>query len=387
MTDQPFLPFSRPTISDAAIQEVVDCLKSGWITTGPRTKKFEELLKEYLQAPHILALTSATAGLHLAMIALKLQPGDEVIVPAMTFVGTLNTIVQAGGRPVIVDVDINTYNIDPIKIEKAITPKTRAIMPVHLTGLSADLDSIYKLANKYHLRVIEDAAQAIGTRYQGKLIGSFGDTQIFSFHPNKNLTTGEGGCIATRDDELAKSISCMRFHGIDRDAFSRFTKEGSHHYDVIAPGFKYNMLDMQAALGIHQLPELENFNGRRKELAQKYDDNLSDWPEWRLPPNPELSEGHAWHLYAPLLNLEKSGITRDDFINRMKHEHNIGIGVHYSTPPHLFTYYRETYGYKPGDFPNAEKIGERIMSLPLFPLMTDDDHDRVMTAMKAVLRK
>lgn len=384
--DQPFLPFSRPSISDAAISEVIDCLKSGWITTGPRVKKFEEMLQTYLRAPHVLALTSATAGLHLVMMALKLQPGDEVIVPAMTFVGTLNTIVQAGGKPVIVDVDINTYNIDVIQIEKTITPKTRAIMPVHLTGLSANLDAIYAIAEKHHLRVIEDAAQAIGTKYQDKLIGSFGDTQVFSFHPNKNITTGEGGCVATRDAELVKSISCMRFHGIDRDAFSRFSKEGSHHYDVIAPGFKYNMLDMQAALGIHQITELDNFNARRKQLAQKYFNTLSDMPEWTLPPNPETSEGHAWHLYAPLLNIEKAGMSRDDFIHRMKHEYNIGIGVHYSTPPHLYTYYKNTYGYKQGDFPNAEKIGDCIMSLPLFPLMTDEDHARVITAIRAILR-
>jgi dTDP-4-amino-4,6-dideoxygalactose transaminase len=385
MSDNTFLLFSRPMISEAAISEVVECLKSGWITTGPRTKKFEEMLKDYLQAPHALALTTATAGLHLSMMGLKLKPGDEVIVPAMTFVASLNTVVQGGGKPVVVDVDLETYNIDPHAIEKAITPKTRAIMPVHFAGLSADLDAIYNLADKHHLRVIEDAAQAIGTTYQGKRIGSFGDTQVFSFHPNKNITTGEGGCVTTRDEALAKYISIMRFHGIDREAFNRFSKDGSQHYDVVAPGFKYNMLDIQAALGIHQLPELDFFNAQRKRLAQRYHDILSDWPEWTLPPDPKTAEGHAWHLYAPLLNPEKSGMTRDIFIDRMKHEHHIGIGLHYD-PPYLYSFYRNNYGYKPGDFPQAETIGNRIMSLPLFPSMTDEDHDRVIDAMKKVLR-
>jgi dTDP-4-amino-4,6-dideoxygalactose transaminase len=387
MSDNTFLPFARPTISEAAIQEVVECLRSGWITTGPRTKKFEEMLKEYLGAPFTLALTSATAGLHLAMMALKLKPGDEVIVPAMTFVASFNAIEQAGGNPVAVDVDLQTYNIDPDKIEKAITSKTRAIMPVHLTGLSANLEAIYHIAEKHHLRVIEDAAQAIGTRYKNKLIGSFGDTQVFSFHPNKNLTTGEGGCITTRDEALAKQISTLRFHGIDREAFNRFSKEGSQHYDVIAPGFKYNMLDMEAALGIHQLPELDNFNTQRKKIAQRYYDELSNWPEWTLPPNPKTSEGHAWHLFAPLINPDKAGMNRDTFTEKMKQEHNIGLGIHYGVPPHLFTFYKEKYGYKAGDFPHAEMIGNRIMSLPLFPTMTEEEFDRVINAMKTVLRK
>jgi len=381
-TNLPFLPFSRPTISEAAIQEVVDCIKSGWITTGPRTQKFEEMLSAYLHNPHVLALTSGTAALHLCLLGLKLKPTDEVIVPAMTFVGTFNTVVIAGGKPVLVDVD-DTYNIDVTKLEKALTKNTRAIMPVHLTGLSTDLDPIYDLAKKYNLRVIEDAAQAIGTKYKNKLIGSFGDTQIFSFHPNKNITTGEGGCVATSDPDLAQFIKIMRFHGIDRDAFNRFTKEGSQHYDVVAPGFKYNMLDMQAALGIHQLPELDNFNLARKKLAQRYYDLLCDWPEWTLPPNPKDCDGHAWHLYAPLINPEKAKVSRDDFINSMKHEHNIGIGLHYDAP-YLYDYYVKNYGFKKDDFPKAKKIGENIMSLPLFPSMTESEQDRVIESMKKI---
>ncbi len=381
-TDLPFLPFSKPSLSDAAIQEVVECLKSGWITTGPRTQQFEEMLGQYLSCPHVLAMTSGTACLHLAFLSLELKPTDEVIVPAMTFVGTFNTVILGGGKPVLVDVD-HTYNIDVSKIEAAITKNTKAIMPVHLTGLAADLDSVYEIAQKYNLRVIEDAAQAIGTKYKNKLLGSFGDTQIFSFHPNKNMTTGEGGCLTTRDEKLAKFIKVMRFHGIDRDAFNRFSKEGSQHYDVIAPGFKYNMLDMQAALGIHQLPELEKFNARRKVLAQRYYDQLRDWPEWTLPPNPKDVDGHSWHLYAPLINPEVAKKTRDEFMNIMKHEYNIGIGLHYDAP-YLYSYYRNTYGFAENQFPMAKTIGERIMSLPLFPAMTDAEHDRVIDAMKKI---
>jgi len=388
MEQNDFLPFSKPTISDAAIQEVVDCLKSGWITTGPRVQKLEDMLKAYLHSPHALTLTTATAGLHLSLLGCHFNPGDEVIVPAMTFVASLNTIVQAGAKPVVVDINPKTYNIDIDLIEKNITPNTKAIMPVHFAGLSVDLDAIYSLAKKHQLRVIEDAAQAIGTKYKNQLIGSFGDTQIFSFHPNKNITTGEGGCVTTRDEKLAKYISCMRFHGIDRNAFNRFSKQGSQHYDVIEAGYKYNMLDMQAALGIHQLPELEKFNAKRKQLAQRYHELLSGWEEWILPvdPNHPDSDGHAWHLYTPLLNLDvtqKKGITRDVFMDKMKLEHNIGIGLHYD-PPYLYDFYKKKYGFKKGDFQHADFVSERIMSLPLFPLMTEQNQDRVIHAMKII---
>lgn len=388
MDKNDFLPFSKPTLSDAAIAEVVDCLKSGWITTGPRAQKFEEILKAYLQAPHALALSTATAGLHLSLLGLNFKPGDEVIVPALTFVASLNTIVQAGARPVVVDIDPKTYNIDPQLLESAITPRTRAIMPVHFAGLSVELDAVYALAEKYQLRVIEDAAQAIGTCYKKQKIGSFGDTQIFSFHPNKNMTTGEGGCVTTRDEDLAKFVSAMRFHGIDRNAFNRFSKNGSQHYNVIGAGFKYNMMDMQAALGIHQIPELEGFNQKRKYLAQRYHRLLSEFEEWILPIDPDHpdAQGHAWHLYAPLLNTdltEKRGITRDSFMEKMKLEHHIGIGLHYD-PPYLYDFYQKKYGYKPGDFKHAEFVCSRIMSLPLFPLMTESDQDRVIQAMKNI---
>jgi dTDP-4-amino-4,6-dideoxygalactose transaminase len=385
MTSDVFLPFSKPSISKAAIDDMVECLKSGWIATGPKAQQFEQMLREYMQTPHALGLVSATAGLHLSLMALKLQPGDEVITTSMTFVASLNTIVIAGGKPVLVDIDPHTYNIDINRIADAITPRTRAIMPVHFAGLPVDLDPIYELANKHGLRVIEDAAQAIGTKYKNKIIGSFGDTQVFSFHPTKGITTGEGGCVTTRDDELARVIKILRFHGIDRDAFNRFSKEGSQQYDVVMPGFKYNMLDLQAVLGVHQLPELDGFIAQRTALANRYQTVLTDWTQWTLPGTPNYDHKHSWHIYTPLLNPEAAGMDRDTFMQKMK-EQNIGIGFHY-TAPHLFSYYQDQFGYRKGDFPNAEFVSDHIVSLPLFPQMTIAEQDRVFETMLKVFKK
>ena len=375
-----FLPFARPSISRAAIDEVVACLESGWITTGPRVQKFEQALKQYLGAPHVLALSSATAGLHLALVALDLQPGDEVITTPMTFAATLNTIVLAGGRPVLVDVEPHTYNMDVTRLADAIGERTRAIMPIHFAGLPVDLDPLYALAKKHGLRVIEDAAHAIGPEYSGRRIGAFGDTQVFSFHPNKNITTGEGGAIATRDEKYAARLALLRFHGMDREAWNRFGKTGSQHYEIVEPGYKYNMMDIQAALGLHQLPALDGFIRRRTELAQRYQRLLADWRKLALPRAPSYSHRHAWHLYTPLVNAEAAGMNRDDFMQALK-QRNIGTGLHYRAV-HLYPYYRERFGFKRGDFPIAESIGDRIVSLPLFPDMTDVDQDRVVDAMR-----
>ena len=375
-----FLPFARPSISRAAIDEVVACIESGWITTGPRVQKFEQALKQYLGAPHVLALSSATAGLHLALLALDLQPGDEVITTPMTFAATLNTIVLAGGRPVLVDVEPHTYNMDVTRLADAIGERTRAIMPIHFAGLPVDLDPLYALAKKHGLRVIEDAAHAIGTEYGGRRIGAFGDTQVFSFHPNKNITTGEGGAIATRDEKYAARLALLRFHGMDREAWNRFGKTGSQHYEIVEPGYKYNMMDIQAALGLHQLPALDGFIRRRTELAQRYQRLLADWRKLALPRAPSYSHRHAWHLYTPLVNAEAAGMNRDDFMQALK-QRNIGTGLHYRAV-HLYPYYRERFGFKRGDFPIAESIGDRIVSLPLFPDMTDVDQDRVVDAMR-----
>ncbi len=380
-----FLPFSRPALSRAAIDEVVACLESGWITTGPRVKRFEQDLAAYLGAPHVLALSSATAGLHLALLALDLQPGDEVITTPLTFAATLNTIVLAGGRPVLVDVDARTFNIDVEQLADAITPRTRAIMPVHFAGLPVDLDPLYALAEQHDLRVIEDAAHAIGTEYKGRRIGSFGDTQVFSFHPNKNMTTGEGGCVTTRDTALAERVALLRFHGMDREAWNRFGKTGNQHYEIILPGLKYNMMDMQAALGIHQLAELDGFIKRRTELALRYQERLAGWPQLQLPAAPTYAHRHAWHLYSPLINAQAAGMDRDGFMAGLK-ERNIGTGLHYRAV-HLYPYYREHYGFKPGDFPHAEHIGESIVSLPLFPGLSDADQDRVIAAMEDLFKR
>jgi dTDP-4-amino-4,6-dideoxygalactose transaminase len=377
--NEEFLPFSRPSISQAAIDEVVTCLKSGWITTGPRVKQFEVDLRSYLGAPHVLALSSATAGLHLVLVALNLKPGDEVITTPMTFAATLNTIVLAGGIPVLVDVEPGTYNMDVTKLERAITRRTRAIMPVHFAGLPVDLDPLYDIAKKHNLRVIEDAAHAIGTEYKGRRIGSFGDTQVFSFHPNKNMTTGEGGCVATRDETLASDVALLRFHGMDREAWNRFGKKGTQHYEIIAPGYKYNMMDIQAALGLHQLKQLDGFIKRRSTIALRYQKTLADWPQWALTRAPAYPHLHAWHLYAPLINADAAHMDRDAFMQGMK-ERNIGTGLHYRAV-HLYPYYREHFGFKRGDFPHAETISDRIVSLPLFPAMTDADQDRVFKAM------
>lgn len=377
-----FLPFSRPSISQEAIDDVVSCLKSGWITTGPRVAQFTESLKEYFQAPYALPLASATAGLHLALLAIGIEPGDEVITTPLTFAATLNTIVLAGARPVLIDIDPHTLNMDMNLLEEAVTHRTRVILPVHFAGLPVDLDPLYEIANRHGLRVLEDAAHSIGTEYKGKRIGSFGDIQVFSFHPNKNMTTGEGGCVVTRDQQLAEQIARLRFHGIDRQAWNRYGKNGSQDYEIVLPGYKYNMMDIQAAIGIHQLKELGGFIVRRNELAERYQEALSDWTQWTLPTRPDYGHLHSWHIYTPLINEDVTGMDRNEFMQAMK-ERNIGTGLHYRAV-HLYPYYRQVFGFNLGNFPHAEDVCERIVSLPLFPSMTDADHDRVLDVMYSI---
>ena len=351
--NEEFLPFSRPSISQEAIDEVVACLKSGWITTGPAGQAVRGRPEGLsVGAPHALALSSATAGLHLVLAALKLKPGDEVITTPMTFAATLNTIVLTGGKPVLVDVEPGTYNMDVTKIEKAVTKRTRAIMPVHFAGLPVDLDPLYDIAKKHNLRVIEDAAHAIGTEYKGRRIGSFGDIQVFSFHPNKNMTTGEGGCVVTRDEKLADDVALLRFHGMDREAWNRFGKKGSQHYEIIAPGYKYNMMDMQAALGLHQLKAARRLHQAPHRAGPAVPEAACrTGRSWTLPAAPAYAHLHAWHLYTPLINPDAAGMDRDAFMQGMK-ERNIGTGLHYRAV-HLYPYYREQFGFKRGDFPEC----------------------------------
>lgn len=375
MTDAPFMPFARPTLSEETYREVEAVLRSGWLTTGPRVAQFEKDLSAYFGGRQVRAVSSATAGLQIALMALDLKEGDEVVTTPLTFVATLNTIVQAGGKPVLVDIDPKSRNMDLSKLSKAITSKTRALMPVHFAGLPVDLDEIYAVAKKHNLRVVEDCAHAIGAEYKGKKLGAFGDIQVMSFHPNKNMTTGEGGAVVTDDADVLKRIEVMRFHGIDRAAFNRFAKGGSQHYDVIAPGFKYNMMDIQAAIGLHQLPMLDGFIQSRAAMIAKYRERLKGIAKLELPTDPAYAHKHAWHLLTTLVP------DRDGFIERMK-EHGIGVGMHY-VAAHLFTYYKKTFGFKAGDFPHAERVGDSICSLPLFPTMTDADLDRVVAAVKA----
>lgn len=374
-----FLPFARPSISEEAINDVVECLKSGWLTTGPKVVQFTEDLKSYFNAPFVLPLTSATAGLHLVLLSMDIQPGDEVITTPLTFAATLNMIVLAGGKPVLVDIDPATLNMDLDQLEQAITDRTRVIMPVHFAGLPVDLDPLYAIAEARGLRILEDAAHAMGAAYKGKRLGSFGDTQVFSFHPNKNMTTGEGGCVVTHDAQIARRVGLLRFHGMDREAWNRFGKTGSQDYEIVMPGYKYNMMDIQAAIGIHQLRALDQFNVRRAELAHRYLEALSDWPQWSLPEAPLYDHLHAWHLFTPLINEEAAGMDRNAFMQAMK-EKNIGTGLHYRAV-HLYPYYRQQFGFEMGDFPHAEAAGSRIVSLPLFPSMTDAEHDMVLDVM------
>lgn len=376
--DEGFLPFAPPCINQAAIDEVVDCLRSGWLATGPKVVKFEQNLQQYFQRKHVITFSSATGGLLSVLHAWDIKGGDEVITTPLTFAATLNVISMRGAKPVLVDVDPTTYNIDINKIKAAITERTKVIMPVHFTGLSVNLDEIYNIAQEHGLRVLEDAAHAAGGDYNHKRIGSFGDVQVFSFYAHKNMTTGEGGCVTTDNDEFAAQLRALRFHGINRDAWNRYAKGGSQYYDIEFPGYKMNMMDLQAALGIHQLAQLDAFVARRRYLMNRYLELLQGWPEIVLP---TIDEGHAGHLFAPLICSSK--ISRDEFMQRMR-EMNIGTGLHY-LPVHLYSYYRKTLGYGPGSFPNAEYVGNHIVSLPLFSSMTDQQQDRVVSAMAEIL--
>lgn len=382
---QEFLPFSTPTIEDDEINEVVDSLKSGWITTGPKVKRFEDAFKAYVGAPYAVPLSSATAGLHLALLALQLQEGDEVITTPMTFASTVSMIILCGATPVLVDIEPGTLNIDAGKIREKITAKTRAVVPVHFAGQPCDMDAIFALAKEFNLTVIEDAAHAAGTEYKGKRIGSFDTISIFSFHPNKNITTGEGGMLCTTDEALAEEVSLLKFHGMSREAWKRFSATGNPNYEILLPGFKYNMMDIQAALGIHQLPKLDGFIAKRTEIAEFYNAAFADVAELAGPTYAPYKQRHAWHLYTPLIRIEQLTVDRDQFMAELK-KLNIGTGLHYKAIHH-HPYYRDTLQIPAGAFPNADYASDRILSLPLFPKMTMDDARDVVEAVKEVIAK
>lgn len=378
-----FLPFSAPTIEDTEINEVVDSLKSGWITTGPKVKRFEEAFKEYVNSPTAIALSSATAGLHLTLLALKIKPGDEIITTPMTFASTVSMIILCGAKPVLVDIEPGTLNIDVTKIRDKITPRTRAVIPVHFAGQSCDMDPLFELAAEFGLTIIEDAAHAAGTEYKGRRIGSFNTISIFSFHPNKNITTGEGGIVCTLDESLAEQIAMLRFHGHSREAFKNYPTNATANYDILMAGFKYNMMDIQAAIGIHQLPKLDRFIEARKEIAEYYNRELAGVEELSLPSLAPYQQRHAWHLYTPLVRIEELNINRDRLMEELK-KLNIGTGLHYKAI-HRHPYYRETIGVTDSELPVASYVSDRILSLPLFPTMTLDDASDVVDALKTVL--
>ena len=378
-----FLPFSTPTIDDDEINEVVDSLKSGWITTGPKVKRFEDAFKAYVGSPYAIPLSSATAGLHLTLLALGIKEGDEIITTPMTFASTVSMIILCGATPVLADIEPGTLNIDPDRIKEKISPRTRAVIPVHFAGQSCDMDPIFALAREHGLTVIEDAAHAAGTEYKGRRIGSLDSISIFSFHPNKNITTGEGGMVCTADEALAEEISLLKFHGMSREAWKRFAASGTPNYDILLPGFKYNMMDIQAAIGIHQLPKLDRFIDQRTVIAEQYNREFADVAELALPAYAPYDQRHAWHLYTPLVRIEKLDIDRDQFMAELK-KHNIGSGLHYKAIHH-HPYYRDFLGITDDDLPVASYASERILSLPLFPRMTADDVADVVAAVKEVI--
>lgn len=380
-----FLPFSSPSIGEEEIREVVETLRSGWITTGPKTERFEEAFKEAVGCRNAIALSSATAGLHIALKALGIRDGDEVITSPMTFASTVNQIVLAGANPVFTDIEFHHLMMDVSQVEEKITPRTRLVIPVHFAGAPVDMDPLLEIAGKHNLAVLEDAAHGAGTLYRGRPVGNLGLGGIYSFHPIKNMTTGEGGMFVTDDDELAETIRLLKFHGLSREAWKRYGRTGRANYDVLMPGFKYNMTDIQAALGIHQLAKLPDFCRKRAWLAEQYDQAFAGVEEVVRPGRPSYPHFHAWHLYVIKLQLEALSIDRDTFMEELK-KRNIGTGLHFKAV-HLHPYYQEKMGFRRGTLPSAEKASDRILSLPLFPGMEEEDLEDCVAALKDVIRR
>ena len=379
-----YLPFAMPDIGEEEIAEVLDSLRSGWLTTGPKTQRFEKDFAALFGENFVtVGVNSATAGLHLALEAIGIGPGDEVITTPYTFTATAEVINYLGADPVFVDIDPASFNIDPKKIEGAITPRTRAIIPVHFAGLACDMPAILKIARDHGLKVVEDAAHTLPTTCRGGLVGGLdSDATVFSFYATKTITTGEGGMIVTRNPEIAARCRVMRLHGISKDAFDRdSSNRPSWSYEVIAPGFKYNMTDLTASLGIHQLKKIWKFQKRREAMAACYDEAFKDLPVI-LPPRAQTGDLHAWHLYV--LRLEDSApVRRDRFIELMT-ERGIGCSVHF-IPLHIHPYWRDKYGLKPEDFPCSLKAFESAVSLPLYTRMTENDQKRVIEAVQEIL--
>ena len=379
-----FLVFGAPQIAEAEIEEVVRSMRSGWLGTGPKVKRFERAFARLkgVEETGVAAVNSCTAALHISMIAAGLGPGDEVITTPLTFAATVNAIIHSGATPVLADVDPVSMNISPERIREKITDRTRAILPVHFAGRPCDMDAILSIAREHGLIVIEDCAHAIEAEYRGKKTGTLGDFGCFSFYVTKNITTGEGGMIVARNEQHIARAKVLALHGLSKDAWHRFGDEGYKHYYVTECGYKYNMMDLQAAIGIHQLERIQNNWQRRQQLWRRYQEAFASLP-LRLPAEPGADTRHAFHLYTVLVDKSRCGLSRDDFLVAL-HERNIGTGVHYlSLPEHPF--YRERFGWRPEDWPNAMRIGRQTLSLPFSPAMDDNDTDDVIAAVHSIL--
>jgi dTDP-4-amino-4,6-dideoxygalactose transaminase len=381
-----FLPFAKPCIGEEEINEVVDTLRSGWLTTGPKTKQFEQAFIDYFQVPHALAVSSCTAGLHLALEAIGIQAGDKVITTPYTFTASAEVIRYLGADPIFIDIDRQTFNIDVNQLETALKTESdiKAIIPVHFAGQACDMDIILRLAQQYNVKVIEDAAHALPSTYKNRKVGTLGDITVYSFYVTKPVATGEGGMIVTRHDEYAQRINTMRLHGISRDIFNRSqSSQPSWYYEIVAPGFKYNMSDIMAAIGIHQFAKMEQFAQQREMIARHYAHGLAGLPlktpELQFP----CDSKHAWHLYVLQLELEQLNINRNQFIERMA-ECGVGTSVHF-IPLHLQPYWQQRYQFKPQDFPISFDVYQRAVSLPIYPSMTEVDVEKVIAAVKRVI--
>lgn len=378
-----FVPFALPDVGEAEIESVVETLRSGWLTTGPKVRQFEEGFAKYVGCQQAVAVNSATAALHLALSAIGIEEGDEVLVPTLTFAATAEVVLYFRAKPVLLDCRQDTLNLNPEQIERAITAKTKAIMPVHIAGQACDMDRIMEIARDHHLRVIEDAAHALPARYRGKMVGTIGDITCFSFYATKTITTGEGGMATTDSLEWADHMRVMSLHGISKDAWKRYTAEGSWYYEILYPGYKYNLTDIAAAIGIEQLKKCQRFWEIRQGYAALYNEGFQDLSALRIP-HVEPDIQHAWHLYIIQLDLEQLRINRKEFIELLRQE-NIGTSVHF-IPLHLHPYYRHTFQYLPQDFPHASAVFERIVSLPIYPKMTEEDVQRVIEAVRKIIK-
>lgn len=382
-TKDEFITFGSPLFEEDEIQEVVQSIKSGWVGTGPKAEQFEKIFRKYKKADYSAAVNSCSAALHLSLKALDLQPGDEVITTPMTFCATINAIIHAGAIPVLADINPMTFNIDPAEVEKKVTKKTKCILPVHFAGRACDMDSLMEICNANNISMIEDCAHAVETTYKGRHVGTFGDFGCFSFYATKNISTGEGGMVISNNEEKISRIKTLSLHGISNDAWKRFSASGYKHYYAEEAGFKYNMMDIQAALGIHQMAKLSRFRSRRENMWYQYNEAFRDLP-FSIPSKVEYQTEHAYHLYTILIDEHRIGFTRDQMLHKLN-ALGIGCGVHYlSVTDH--PYYQKTYKWKGEDYPNAKLIGEQTLSLPLSPKLLDEQLEYIISSVRKIVR-